>query len=204
MILTCRSGNREKTALFTPYFQRLPYSPLRPAGIKSAMAFPPYAADPDAVDSAAHLIQVALTPVFMLSGIGTLINVFNTRLARVSDHLEDVSRRLAGTVSDAATTDPYYTPEKLLSHEKRLHRRIFVLDLAILMNAIGGASTCGAAIALFVGSLRDTTTSTWLLALFGIALGCTVAALMFFLADTILSWHGLKRDGAMPRPLTTK
>jgi hypothetical protein len=35
----------------------------------------------DAVDSIAHIIQVALTPVFLLSGIGTLLNVFNTRLA---------------------------------------------------------------------------------------------------------------------------
>ena len=37
------------------------------------------------LDSIAHVIQMALTPVFLLSGIGTLLNVFNTRLARVSD-----------------------------------------------------------------------------------------------------------------------
>jgi hypothetical protein len=40
----------------------------------------------DAVDSVAHIVQVALTPVFLLSGIGTLLNVFNARLSRVSDH----------------------------------------------------------------------------------------------------------------------
>ena len=38
----------------------------------------------DAVDSVAHIVQVALTPVFLLSGVGTLLNVFNTRLSRVS------------------------------------------------------------------------------------------------------------------------
>lgn len=44
----------------------------------------------DAVDSVAHVIRVALTPAFLLSGIGTLLNVFNTRLGRVFDHREHV------------------------------------------------------------------------------------------------------------------
>lgn len=159
------------------------------------MNFPLYA-DPDTVDSAAHLIQVALTPVFMLSGIGTLINVFNTRLSRVSDHLEEVNKRLALplTDDDHNEPDPYFTPARLKVHQDRLRRRVFVLDLAIILNGCGGAFTCGSAIALFVGSIRDAVTSTWLIFLFGAALTCTVAALSAFLADTILSWHGLKHD----------
>jgi hypothetical protein len=32
------------------------------------------------LDTVAHIIQVALTPVFLLSGIATLLNVFSTRL----------------------------------------------------------------------------------------------------------------------------
>lgn len=154
----------------------------------------PISYDPDPVDSAAHLIQVALTPVFMLSGIGTLINVFNTRLARVADHLEDVRKKLSTPTTEDTPADPLNTPERLRNQQTRLHRRVFVLDAAILLNAIGGASTCGAAMALFVGSIRDASTSAWLLALFGIALACTVGSLMFFLADTLLSWHGLRRD----------
>ena len=31
-----------------------------------------------ALDNIAHIIQVALTPVFLLSGIATLLNVFST------------------------------------------------------------------------------------------------------------------------------
>ena len=38
-----------------------------------------------ALDTVAHIIQVALTPVFLLSGIATLLNVFSSRLARVAD-----------------------------------------------------------------------------------------------------------------------
>ncbi|MCX2563023.1 DUF2721 domain-containing protein [Acetobacter thailandicus] len=148
----------------------------------------------DPLNSAAHLIQVALTPVFMLSGIGTLINVFNTRLSRVTDHLEEVRNKINAPKTDDTPVNVFDTPEQLNHQQVRLHRRIFVLDLAIILNGIGGASTCGAAMVLFVGSIRDASTSGWLLVFFGIALTCTVAALMFFLADTLLSWHGLRHD----------
>ena len=44
------------------------------------------------LDDVAHLIQVALTPVFLLTGIGTLINVFSTRLARVADQVDRIAK----------------------------------------------------------------------------------------------------------------
>src|SRR5205807_7071170 len=49
-----------------------------------------------ALDTVAHIIQVALTPVFLLSGIATLLNVFSTRLARVADQVDAVSKVLEG------------------------------------------------------------------------------------------------------------
>lgn len=161
------------------------------------MSFPFYS-DPESIDNAAHIIQMALTPIFMLSGIGTLINIFNTRLARVSDKLEEVNKRLfnppKGEEEDADNI--FYTPERLKARQKRLRRRVFALDLAIILNVMGGAFTCAAALALFVlGSISDSSTTIWLLALFGAALACTVFALTAFLADTLLSWHGLRREG---------
>ena len=71
------------------------------------------------LDSVAHVIQTALTPVFMLSGIGTLLNLFNTRLARVSDHLESAND-LLGDELDAASR------VRLLRHLSRLHRRTYL------------------------------------------------------------------------------
>jgi len=55
-----------------------------------------------ALDTVAHIIQVALTPVFLLSGIATLLNVFSTRLARVADRVEAVSEAIEGVGADAA------------------------------------------------------------------------------------------------------
>jgi hypothetical protein len=145
----------------------------------------------DAVDSVAHVIQVALTPVFLLSGIGTLLNVFNTRLSRLSDHTLHISEMLSNE-QDAAKQ------ALLITHLIRLKRRRLVLDSSVALGALGGSATCGAAFVLFLGSMRDTAIALWLFWLFGVALGCTVCALMAFLLDSILAWHGMHREGPLP------
>ena len=141
----------------------------------------------------AHIIQVALTPVFLLSGIGTLLNIFNTRLARVSDHTEHTFELLRDEADPAKLA-------LLCAHMVRLQRRRVALDTAVIFGAIGCAAACGAAFVLFVGGLRAGEIASWLFILFGIALGCTVCALAAFLADTVLAWHGLHQEGPLPRP----
>ena len=46
------------------------------------------------LDLVAHVIQVALTPIFLLSGIATLLNVFATRLARVADLVVQITKAM--------------------------------------------------------------------------------------------------------------
>ncbi len=145
----------------------------------------------DAIEGVAHLIQVALTPVFLLSGIGSLLNVFNMRQSRVSDHREHLSELLDAEQDAAAQA-------RLRAHLVRLHRRTLVLDASVMLGAVGGASTCAAAFVLFLGSLRSTAIESWLFGLFGVALACASCALLTFLADTLLAWHGLRREGPLP------
>jgi hypothetical protein len=63
------------------------------------------------LDSAARVIQTALTPIFLLAGIATLLNVFSTRLARVVDR--------AGAVIKAIETAD---PETIKNLERELSR----------------------------------------------------------------------------------
>ncbi|WP_141261491.1 DUF2721 domain-containing protein [Komagataeibacter diospyri] len=149
---------------------------------------------PDAsVDGVAHLIQTALTPVFMLSGIGTLLNMFNTRLARVSDHIETVRDKLENA-DDKSSADAAL----LLRRLTHLHYRTLLLDASILFAGVGGASACGSAFALFMGSVRDASIAWWLVLMFGNALVCTVVALAMFLGDSLVAWHGLRVTTFLP------
>lgn len=148
--------------------------------------------DNDMVDGTAHIVQIALTPIFLLTGVGTLLNVFNTRMARVSDHNQHLAE-LVRTGPDAATR------RWLEAHCARLKLRLWALDAAVALTAIGGAATCGTALILFLGSLSDKAIESWLILSFGVALVCVVSALFAFVIDTVLAWHGLRREGPLPR-----
>jgi len=79
------------------------------------------------LENVAHVIQVALTPV-PLSGVGTLPDVFFTRLARVTDHIEHLEELLRAHPNgpDAA---------RRRAHLCRLRRRTFALDAAVALIA---------------------------------------------------------------------
>ncbi|WP_375393666.1 DUF2721 domain-containing protein [uncultured Sphingomonas sp.] len=121
--------------------------------------------------SAAHVVQLALTPIFLLTGLASLLNVFTTRLGRVADRVDRLNEA-AG--SDRRQLD-------------RLRLRSRILDGAVLFAALSGGLTCAAALTLFFGALRDSATGAWLFAFFGAALGCAMLALTAFSAETILS-----------------
>lgn len=160
-----------------------------------ALPIPPGGGD-DAIADAAHIIQTALTPVFLLTGIGTLLGLFNTRLARVADHIERIDDLLKSETDAGERRD-------LMVHYTRLQRRVFMLDASVALGGIGGAATCGSVFVLFLGSVRDTGVAGWLIGLFGVALACTIGALFAFLVDSFLAWHGIRAEGPLPRSTRT-
>ena len=139
---------------------------------------------PHSLDSVAHVIQVALTPVFLLSGIGTLLNVFSTRLGRVADQLDKVTAELQATSGERAAL--------LAVQLAPLRRRSIALDVAVVAAALAGGATCGATIALFVGALREDVLASMLFLLFGVALIFTLIALCAFLVEMLISGAGLR------------
>ena len=144
-----------------------------------------------ALDNIAHIIQVALTPVFLPSGIATLLNVFSTRLARVADRVEAVSKELEGADED---------DRNILSAQlKDLHRRSVVLDVAVVLSAVGGAATCAAVLVLFLGALREATIATVLFGLFGLAVVCALCAIAAFAVEMLLAGTGIRAEVAHRR-----
>jgi Protein of unknown function (DUF2721) len=138
----------------------------------------------ESVDSVAHVIQIALTPVFLLSGIASLLSVFSTRLGRVADRVDALSEKL----EDAAPTERARFQERLTY----LRRRSHVLDAAVLLGTLGGAATCLSALFLFVGTLREETGVGVLFVSFGLALLFTVGALAAFMIEMLLAGRGIR------------
>jgi hypothetical protein len=139
---------------------------------------------PEAVDTIAHVIQVALTPVFLLTGIASLLGVFSGRLARVADRADDLEERLE-TASERELP-------RLRRRLRYLHRRSLVLDAAVVLGALAGIATSLAAVMLFVGTLRNETGANLLFGAFGSALVFTGGALAFFLVEMLIASRGIR------------
>ncbi len=141
--------------------------------------------DATGLDSIVKVIQSSLTPVFLLTAVSSLLSVFTTRLARISD--------LVRTLSDIKTDDKHEN-EVIKVRLAYLRRRSHALDVAVILAALAGACTCGTVLALFLGLLRARATVTLLFILFGIAIICTIGALSAFLTEVLLASRGIRAD----------
>jgi Protein of unknown function (DUF2721) len=130
------------------------------------------------LESAARVVQLALTPVFLLSGTATLLGVFAARLARVADRVD-------------ALTEKEKTPLRdLLLSALRLRSR--VLYTAVVLSAMAGGLTCVAVLVLFLGELRGTEAAQLMFLSFGTAIVLTMAALGAFVIEMLLAVRAIR------------
>ncbi|WP_019906560.1 DUF2721 domain-containing protein [Methylobacterium sp. 77] len=139
-----------------------------------------------APDDIAHVIQVALAPAFLLTALATLLNVFSTRLGRVADRVDDAAASLQKADADEAA--------HLSRQLSYLRRRSFMLDVAVVLASIGSIMTGIAVLTLFVGALRDAATASVLFGCFGVALVCTVAAIVAFLVEILMAGRRVRDE----------
>lgn len=149
--------------------------------------------NPPTPDLVAHIIQVSLSPIFLLTALGTLLSVFSLRLARVADKVDSIAE-----ATKAASVDEARVLSLQLMH---FRHRSHALDVAIVLAAIGGAATCASVLTLYVGALRDTTAATVLFALFGLAILCAIGAIIAFTVEMLLSSIGIRNKVAEGRRL---
>ena len=140
----------------------------------------------DALTAIVHIIQVSLAPVFLLSGIATLLNVFSTRYARVADQVDALAKQAEGAGLDEA--------EALSLRLTHLHKRSLALDAAVALAAAGGALTCATVLALFVGEAGGPAIAAVLYITFGAAIACTLAAVMAFAVEMLMASQRIRAE----------
>ena len=120
----------------------------------------------------AHVIQLAIAPVFLLSGIGALLGVLTGRLSRIIDR----ARRLeAGTHPGAPETE-----ERVVAELNILARRARLVNRAVALCTTSALLVATVVIALFVGAFirRD----------FSPLIGATFVAAMVSLCGALLTF----------------
>jgi hypothetical protein len=147
-----------------------------------------------AVTTIAHQIQLAVAPVFLLAGIGGIINVLAHRLARVVDR----SRQLeAEPVAECDSGRAAYAAELVL-----LDRRMKVVNWAISLCTASALFVCVVVAILFVADLARIAFARPIAMLFILAMLLLIAGLCLFLYEIRLAMRALqlsrgRRDRAL-------
>ena len=127
------------------------------------------------IPTIAYTIQLAVAPVFLLAGIGGLLNVVAHRLARVVDRLR--SLECAPPPADAAL-------EAAETRElSTLGRRMLYCNWAIGLCTAAALLICLVVVILFVSNLAALNFAVPVSLLFIGAMGSLVAGLLLFLAE---------------------
>ncbi|WP_439533887.1 DUF2721 domain-containing protein [Polymorphobacter sp.] len=125
----------------------------------------------------AQNIQLAVTPVFLLTAIGALLNVLITRLGRVVDRARQLEDDLMGTeLNDERRL-------VALADLSVLDRRMGAVNMAIALCTASAFLVCIVIAILFVGELVDLAWATAVVWFFIGAVALLAGGLGLFLAE---------------------
>ena len=134
--------------------------------------------------SIAHVIQLAVAPVFLLSGIAALLNVLSNRLSRIVDR----ARLLEAQFPSA----PPQRVEGLRTSLRRLAMRARLASFGIGLCTSSAVLISAVVIVLFLGSLLDANVRNAIAVLFIAAMVSLTAGLLCLLREVYLSTYYLR------------
>jgi high-affinity Fe2+/Pb2+ permease len=132
----------------------------------------------------AHIIQLVIAPVFLLTAVSGLLNVVASRLARVVDRV----RSLELDVPNADEAVRVQEIEEL----QILDRRIRLCHLSIGLCTASALLVCLVVILLFVVSLQAMNFAVPVSLLFIVAMLCLTAGLMLFLTEVTIATRSVR------------
>ena len=132
----------------------------------------------------AHVIQLAVAPVFLLTGVGTLLSVMTNRLSRIIDR----ARLLEGKLENApAESIPGYH-----AHLATLSSRAKLINRAITLCTTAALLVCTVIAILFLGDFLQFNITIPVALLFITAMLLLVFGLLNFLREVFVATMNLR------------
>ena len=136
------------------------------------------------LEGVARVIQLAIAPVFLLTGIGAFLAVLAGRLARVIDRARGLETSLLSSTGEMSAS--------ITAQLATLSRRASLAYRAISMCVMAALFVCIVIIALFTGALAHVNVGVFVAVLFLGAMLALVAALVLFLREVFLATRTLR------------
>ena len=136
------------------------------------------------IADAARLIQLSIAPVFLLTGVGTLLAVLSSRLGRTIDRARVLEALLES--ADAARI------ERLHSELAILSRRAKIIYRAIALGVITALMVCSVIASLFISAFTRVDVTLVVAGFFIAAMAALISTLLLFLREVFLATRVLR------------
>ncbi len=151
----------------------------------------------ETLSSLLPIIQLAITPVILISGMGALMITLTNRMARIVDRTRVVAEAM-----------PAASPEDRPHWESQLDimwRRALLIRRAVTCNGLSMLVSCLLVVTLFASAIFGWQLPALVLVLFGASICLLIVSLVEFLRDIFVSLHALhlQVERARNRPATT-
>lgn len=126
-----------------------------------------------------HIIQLAIAPVFLLTGVGANLAVLINRLARIIDR----SRVLEDRMSGEGTIDHSETHAELGT----LYRRAHLINRAITLSTSCGLLVCVVIASLFIGDALNLALAKFIALCFVVGMFSLIGSFVYFLREIFIA-----------------
>lgn len=138
---------------------------------------------PDApIASIASVIQLAIAPVFLLTGVGAILNVLTNRLARIVDRARTLEAQLASAGDDVC----------IRRELALLSRRGTLINWAISLSTVSIFLVCTVIVVLFVDAFLALNIPEVVAMLFIAAMLALIGGMLVFLHEIHLATASLR------------
>jgi hypothetical protein len=138
------------------------------------------------------VLQVAIGPVILISGVGLLLLTLTNRFARAVDR----SRQLGRELREVAGPER----QRLASQVENLYRRARLIRLSITMAAVSVLFAAVLIISLFLTALLNLEMALVISSLFIVCMASLIVSLGAFILDIHLSLVALKLELGYEKP----
>ncbi len=133
----------------------------------------------------AHLIQIALTPIFLISAIGVTLNVFTSRLARIVDRARKTEDRLG-------VAEQNVEARQLHGQLAILKRRARWMNAAITLITLSALFIALVVVMLFLNAFLRWDLSAFIACMFILSMLSLAFALLAFLIEVRIATANLQ------------
>jgi MFS family permease len=153
---------------------------------------------PQTLDLTAHVIQLSVAPVFLLTAIAGLLGVLANRLARAVDR--------ARAIEDMLADGPVRDPEGLRVEHAVCARRSVMILRAIVLCVIAALLVCAVIVGLFFTAYYrwSPDLSRFVGGMFAVALLALIAGLLSFLREVYIATATLRFSAHVEEQRTTR